>query len=252
VSWLYYSDRLLEFPLGVFGIALGTVILPHLSERHTQGSGEQFSNLIDWALRGVFIVTVPAAVGLTLLAGPILATLFQYGRMTPHDVEMAMLSTIAYAPGLIGFTLVKVLAPGYFARQDTRTPVRIGILCMLANIAINLVVIWHLKHAGLALATSLSGFLNAALLYYGLRVRGIYVPTAGWRTLWMQLSLASAVMGLVVWFGRGELTQWIAWTAWERAWHLGMWIALGMAAYWAALRLAGVRWKDVSAARAPV
>lgn len=257
VSWLYYSDRLLEFPLGIFGIALGTVILPYLSERHAQGAGEQFSRLLDWALRGVFVITLPAAVGLTILAGPILATLFQYGKMTPHDVEMAMLSTIVYAPGILGFTLVKVLAPGYFARQDTRTPVRIGVVCVLANFLINIVIIWPLMklgigHVGLAFATAFTGFLNAALLYLGLRRRGIYSPTPGWPRFWMQLLGASAVMAAVVWLGRGDLDRWIAWSAWQRAWHLGLWIAAGMASYWVALRLVGVRWKDVTAGGAPV
>lgn len=257
VSWLYYSDRLLEFPLGIFGIALGTVILPHLSERHANGDSVQFSRLIDWALRGVFIITIPAAVGLSILAGPILATLFQYGKMTPHDVEMAMLSTMVYAPGILGFTLVKVLAPGFYARQDTRTPVRIGVICMLANVAVNLVTVWPLMkfgvgHVGLAFATAFAGFLNAALLYRGLRRLGVYTPMAGWARLWAQLLFASAVMAAVVWFGRGDLQQWIGWSAWQRASHLGWWIALGMLAYWLTLRLVGVRWKDVTAAGAPV
>ena len=252
VSWLYYSDRLLEFPLGIFGIALGTVILPHLSERHAQGSMEQFSHMLDWSLRWVFVITVPAAIGLTILAGPMLATLFQYGKMTPFDVQMSTLSLTAFAPGLIGFTLIKVLAPGYYARQDTRTPVRIGVICMISNVAINLVVIWKLKHAGLALATSLSGFLNAALLYHGLRKSGIYTPEPGWKRLWLQLLFASTVMTAVVSFGRGELSQWIAWNAGARAWHLGAWIAAGMAAYWATLWLVGVRLKDMTASRAPV
>ncbi|MGQ0658788.1 MAG: murein biosynthesis integral membrane protein MurJ [Chromatiales bacterium] len=252
VSWLYYSERLLEFPLGIFGIALGTVILPHLSERHAQGSTEQFSHLLDWSLRWVFLITVPAAIGLTVLAGPMLATLFQYGEMTPFDVEMSMLSLTAYAPGLIGFTLVKVLAPAYFARQDMRTPVRIGVICMVSNIAINLIVIWKLRHAGLALATSLSGLLNAALLYYGLRQSDIYTPGPGWGRLWLRLLVASAVMTAVVFLGRGDLAKWIAWGAASRAEHLALWIAAGMAAYWAALWLLGVRVKDMTAFRAPV
>lgn len=252
VSWLYYSERLLEFPLGIFGIALATVILPHLSERHAQGSTAQFTHLLDWSLRWVFIVTVPAAIGLTILAGPMLATLFQYGKMTPLDVQMSTLSLTAFAPGLIGFTLVKVLAPAYFARQDMRTPVRIGVICMLSNIAINLIVIWKLRHAGLALATSLSGVLNAALLYYGLRKSGIYTPEPGWPQLWLRLIGASVVMTAVVFLGRGELARWIAWDAAARAGHLAFWIAAGMGAYWGALRLSGMRLKDMMALRAPV
>ena len=133
ISWLYYADRLVEFPLGVFGIALATVILPRLSEQHATQSPQMFSETLDWALRLVLVIGVPAAVGLALLAEPLLATLFLRGEFTPRDVEMAAASLRAYAPGLLGFILVKVLAPGYFARQDTRTPVRVGLQALDAR-----------------------------------------------------------------------------------------------------------------------
>jgi putative peptidoglycan lipid II flippase len=252
VSWLYYSDRLLEFPLGVFGIALATVILPNLSERHAAGSSEGFSQLLDWALRWVFLITVPAMLGLTLLASPILATLFQYGKMSGFDVMMATRSLVVYAPGLVGFALIKVFVPAYYSRHDSRTPVRIGVIAMVSNMVMNVLLILPLQHAGLALATSLSGFINAALLFRGLRRAGVYRPGRGWRRLALQLLLAAAVMTAVLLFGRGDLTQWLAWHAAERAAHLALWIGAAAAAYVASLWLAGLRPKDMTLSRAPV
>ena len=152
ISWLYYSDRLVEFPLGVFGIALATVILPRLSEQHANRSPQTFSDTLDWALRLVLVLGVPAAVGLAFLAEPLLATLFLRGEFTPRDVEMTAASVRAYAPGLLGFILVKVLAPGFFARHETRTPVRAGLIA-------------------LALGMTLSAAFVLALLQYGLGAR---------------------------------------------------------------------------------
>ena len=150
VSWLYYSDRLVEFPLGVFGVALATVILPSLSQRHAEGSAEVFSHTLDWALRWVMVIGAPAMLGLILLAGPMLTTLFQYGAFQDHDVTMASRSLMAYTVGLLGYILIKILAPGFYARQDTRTPVRIGIIAMVANIVLNIILVFPLAHAGLA------------------------------------------------------------------------------------------------------
>ncbi len=172
VSWLYYSDRLAELPLGVFAVAIATVILPNLSRHHAAASKEAFSETLDWALRMVLIIAVPAAAALVLLAEPILVTLFYYGDvMTARDMSMATLSLRAYAVGLVAFMLIKVLAPGFFARQDMRTPVRIGVIAMVANMVLNLVYLlplhhyWQIGHVGLAAATSTSAFLNAILLF---------------------------------------------------------------------------------------
>ena len=166
VSWLYYSDRLVELPLGVFGVAIGTIILPALSKRHAEQSTEHFSAMLDWAIRVVLLLGVPAALALAVLAEPFLITLFHYGAMTDNDIQMAAMSLRAYAFGLVAFMLIKVLAPGFFARQDTKTPVKVGIIAMVANMLFNLLLIWPLAHAGLALATALSAFLNAGLLGY--------------------------------------------------------------------------------------
>lgn len=241
VSWLYFADRLVEFPLGILGIALATVILPSLSKQHAAASPQQFSQTLDWALRLVLVVGTPAMVGLFVLAGPMLATLFQYGEFGAHDVEMSAQALMAYSVGLMGFILVKVLAPGYFARQDTKTPVKIGIIAMVANMVMNVIFVFPLAHAGLALATSLSAFLNAYLLYRGLRRDEVYKPEAGWLKLSMQVLLANSLMAALLWWGAGDLQQWFAWGGMERVLQLGLWVALGAVVYFASLLLCGVR-----------
>ena len=201
VSWLYYSDRLSELPLGVFGVAVATVILPNLSRHHASESTKEYSQTLDWALKMILLVAVPAAVALTLLAEPILVALFYYGDvMTTRDMAMAALSLRAYAIGLIAFMLIKVLAPGFFARQDMRTPVRIGVIAMVTNMVLNVLFVlplhfyWQIGHVGLASATSVSAFLNAILLFWFLRKQGIYAPTGQWRRFLIQLVIAVAVM----------------------------------------------------------
>jgi len=241
VSWLYYSDRLVEFPLGVFGIALATVILPSLSRRHAETDPEAFSQTLDWALRWVLLLGTPCAVGLMALAGPILATLFQYDAFTARDVDMAARSLMAYAVGLQGFILVKVLAPGYFARQDTRTPVRIGIIAMVVNVVLNLALVVPLAHAGLALATSLAAFVNGGLLLRGLRRGGVYRPRPGWTALALRVALASLAMAGLLWWGSGDLDRWGAWSGPVRAGQLLLWVTVGAAAYFALLVAVGLR-----------
>lgn len=243
VSWLYYSDRLVEFPLGMLGVALATVILPNLSQQHAAASPQEFSRTLDWALRWVMIVGTPATVGLFMLAGPLLTTLFQYHAFTIHDAEMATRSLMAYAVGLQGFILVKVLSPGFFARQDVRTPVRIGIVAMVANLVLNLLLVWPLAHAGLALATSLSAFINAALLYRILRREGVYIPEAGWSKLLLKILLANGVMALVLWWGASDMQAWFAWGGGERAKQLLLWVGAGVISYLATLLLMGVKFR---------
>ena len=245
VTWLYFSDRLVEFPLGVFGIALATVILPNLSQQHAASSTQAFSRTLDWALRWVLIVGTPAMVGLFLLAGPMLATLFQYGAFSQHDVEMATRSLMAYSIGLMGFILVKVLAPGFYARQDTKTPVKIGIIAMVSNMVMNVILVFPLAHAGLALATSLSAFLNAFLLFRILRREGVYTPEAGWTKLMLQVLLANLSMAALLWWGASDLQTWFAWTGWQRAMQLLLWITAAAALYFAVLLLSGVKFRQL-------
>lgn len=245
VSWLYYSDRLVELPLGVFGIAIATVILPSLSRQHVSASAEQFSATLDWALRLVCLLALPAALALFVLAEPLIVTLFQYGAMTAHDVGMAAMSLRAYSVGLLAFMLIKVLAPGYFSRQDIKTPVRIGMWAMLVNMVLNLILIWPLQHAGLALATSISAFVNAAMLFMGLYRLGIYRPQAGWTVLGLRLLCANAAMVLVIVLLGSQTDSWLGWTVWQRVWQLGILCVAGGLSYCCVLFVLGLRMRHL-------
>ncbi len=245
VSWLYYSDRLMEFPLAVFGIALATVILPSLSRRHTNGDTQEFSRLLDWALRWAFLIGVPATVALVLLAGPLLATFFHYGAFNEQDVRMSAQALVAFAAGLLGFILVKVLAPGFYARQNTKTPVRIGMIAMGVNIVLSVALVFAFRHTGLALAISIAAFVNAALLYRALRRTGVYAPEAGWALFFVRIALATAGMGAILLWGVGDLEAWLAAGASVRALHLTALVAGGGLVYLAALLLLGVRPREL-------
>ncbi len=248
ISWLYYSDRLMEFPLGVFGIALATVILPNLSRHHAASAPEDFAATLDWACRLAILIALPAAVGLALLAGPLLTTIFYGGRFDVADVNMASLSLITYSLGLLGFTLVKILAPGYYARQDTKTPVRIGIIALVTNMAMNVVFVlsWiQLElpgpHAGLALATSLTAFLNAGLLWRGLRTAGVWSARPGWLRFFLQVAVACAVMAMLLFQFLPPLAAWLeaGWVV--RCGWLAMAVLGGALAYAAVLLAVGLR-----------
>ena len=242
VSWLYYSDRLVEFPLGVFGVALATVILPNLSQKHASSSPEAFSHTLDWALRWVLLIGLPATVALAILAAPLLATLFQYGEFEATDVIMASRSLTAYSLGLIAFMLVKVLAPGFYARQDTRTPVRVGIIAMVSNMVLNVILIFPLAHVGLALATSLSSFINAGLLFRILRREGVYRPDAGWPRFLLQIAAANLIMGGALWWASGDLEQmWLEATLEERLLRLCAVVIGGFIVYVLAVGAVGIR-----------
>jgi len=240
ISWLYYSNRLVEFPLGVFGAALATVILPTLSRNLAQGSEQVYGRNLDWALRWVLLIGAPATAGLLVLAGPLLATLFQYGQFGAHDVAMASRSLMAYAAGLLGFILIKVLASAFYARQDTRTPVRIGVIAMLVNMVLNIALVFPLAHAGLALATSLSAFLNAGLLLRGLFRMG-YRAQSGWPPFLVKVGVATGVMTAVLLDTTAGTDQWLRWGMAGRAGHLATGLALGAGVYFSALWLMGVR-----------
>jgi putative peptidoglycan lipid II flippase len=241
VSWLYYSDRLMEFPLGVFGVAISTVILPNLSRHHAMQSAESFSLTLDWALRAILLVALPAAIVLGVLAGPLLSTLFQYHKFDSHAVEMTQRSLMAFSLGIAPFMLVKVLAAGFYAKQDLRTPVRIGVIAMLANIVLNATLIWSLAHAGIALSTSLAAIVNSGLLFYYLCQRGLYRPREGWRLFGLRLLLANLVLGVWLWFGAGELQEWTTQTAIWRITHLAGLLGSAVLVYFAVLWVSGVR-----------
>jgi len=245
ISWLYYSDRMVEFPLGVFGIALSTVILPGLSTHFANDAQEKYEQTLDWALRWVFLVALPAAMGLALLARPILTTLFRYRQFSSYDVEMASFSLTAFALGLPAFILIKILATGFFSRQDTATPVKIGVIAMLSNIVMNLLLMGPLLHAGLALATALSAYLNAGLLYYRLRQYRHYQPQAGWKSYCLKLVAALLVMALVLYRFVPSIEHWNTWSMLPRAWHLLLWVGLGAMVYWLVLFAAGIRLRQM-------
>ena len=257
VSWLYYSDRLSELPLGVFAVAIATVILPNLSRHHAASSTEAYSLTLDWALRLVLLIAVPAAAALMLLAEPILATLFLYGDvMTPRDMTMATYSLRAYSLGLVAFMLIKVLAPGFFARQDMRTPVRIGVIAMVSNMCLNLLFVlplhhyWQIGHMGLALATSVSAFLNAGLLWYALRKKAIYLPSRLWLRFMVNLIAAVAAMLAVLMLVANQFDalnalvwQQLGW--WQRSSAVAIICSCGFAVYLAVLWLGGMRPSDL-------
>jgi putative peptidoglycan lipid II flippase len=248
ISWLYYSDRLVEFPLGVFGIALATVILPRLSEQHSLASRQVFSDTLDWALRLVLLIGAPAALALALLAEPLLATLFFRGEFTERDVEMAAASLRAYAPGLLGFILVKILAPGYFARQDTRTPVRVaaqslvvGMLLSGTFVLLLLATEWAPAHAGIAAATTCSALLNAGLLLAGLRRANVFLARPGWRPLLVRLVVPSVVMSAALVAALARVGDWYAMGTMLRAMVLGALVVGGIVVYFGACYLVGLR-----------
>ena len=241
VSWLYYSDRLMEFPLGVFGIALATVVLPGLATRHAEGDAPRFRATLDWALRLVVVIATPAALGLAILAVPMLSTVFQHGEFGAHEVRQSALSLAAYASGLVAFIAVKVLASGFHARQQMRAPVRIAVIAMAANVVLNLVLVGPLAHAGLALATSLAAWLNAALLLRGLWSADIYRPEPGWARLLVQAAFAAVAMSLVLaWLG-APAEDWMGRTVLDRVVGLAGLVAAGAAAWFGALAAGGVR-----------
>lgn len=248
VSWLYYSDRLMEFPLGVFGIALATVILPRLSSQHARADSQAFSDTIDYALRLVCLIGIPAAVGLAVLSGPLIVTLFFRGQFSLVDAQMAQLSLIAFSAGLLGFMLVKILAPGYFARQDTKTPVRIALVALAVNLVLNLSFVlvfkwagWSGSHAGLALATSIAALVNAALLFAGLTRAGVLHLSSAWVWLLLRLAIACVLMAAMLWFASPSLEAWTAFGNWERVLRLGGLVVAGGALYSLLLLLMGLR-----------
>lgn len=248
ISYLYFSDRLMEFPLGLFGIALATVTLPYLSRLWSNDDRQQFSRTLDWSMRLAVVVAVPAALGLFVLAKPLIATIFFRGEFNGHDVEMTALALRAYAFGLVGFSFVKILAPAFFAREDTRTPVRIGIIALGVNLALSIVLAWYLTsigyeaaHAGLALATSVAALLNAWLLYRGLRKALVLDHGNGWRALLLQVLAGNAAMWATLAWLQRDLSWWLQGSVMERSLWLLLSVAAGAAVYALVLLATGMR-----------
>jgi len=246
VSWLYYADRLMELPAGVLGVALGTILLPSLSRYHAAANPAEYSRLLDWGLRLTVLLAVPAAAALAVLALPLVAMLFQYGRFGAEDAWMTRQALVAYSVGLVGLILVKILAPGFYARQNVKTPVKIGVVTLVATQVMNLALVGPLRHAGLALAIGLGACLNAFLLYSFLRRQEIYVPQPGWPVFILKVLAAVAFMAIVLFSSMGEQEWWLG-APWQHKVPavLGL-VALGAAAYAACLLAFGFRPRDFS------
>jgi putative peptidoglycan lipid II flippase len=244
VSWLYYADRLMEFPSGLLGAALGTILLPSLSRYHANDDHLEYSRLLDWGLRLTLLLAAPAALALAILAVPLIATLFFHGAFSADDVFHTRQALVAYTVGLTGMILVKVLAPGFYARQNVRTPVRIALISLAATQAMNLAFIGWIGHAGLSLSIGLAACLNAVLLYRGLRRLNIYEPQADWGVFVAKLLAAMIVMGSLLWFGMGTESSWLQKRFLDRAIHLAWLVPLGATAYFATLWTLGFRLND--------
>jgi putative peptidoglycan lipid II flippase len=246
VSWLYYADRLMELPAGVLGVAVGTILLPSLSKYHAAANSTEYSRLLDWGLRITVLLAVPSAVALAVLALPLITMLFQYGRFGPDDAWMTRQALVAYSLGLVGMILVKILAPGFYARQNVRTPVKIGLVTLVATQLMNLAFVGPLRHAGLALAIGLGACLNALLLFVILRKQAIYVPQPGWTVFILKVLASVGFMAIVLFTTMGEASWWL-----QAGWQLkvpaviGL-VLLGSAAYGACLLIFGFRPRDFS------
>ncbi len=241
VSWLYYSDRLMEFPVGVFGIALATVVLPSLSKENASGDSRQFSAMLDWALRWVIVIALPATLALYLLATPLIASIFQYNAFTINDVIQSALALQAFAVGVCGFIFVKVLAPGFFARQDTKTPMKIAIVSVLVNILLSVVLVRFYQHVGLALAISVAAWVNALLLLIGLWRAKVYSPQPGWLLFLIRVTVAVLAMSSALYHLNQADQAWYAMSLFERLTQLGVLVFAGVAVYFACLFVLGLR-----------
>ncbi|WP_394129749.1 murein biosynthesis integral membrane protein MurJ [Shewanella maritima] len=248
ISWLYYSDRLLEFPLGLFGIAIATVILPALSREHVNAKGDGFSQTMDWGVKSILLLGAPAMMGLIVLAQPMLMVLFMRGAFGISDVEMASYSLIAYGTGLLSFMMIKVLAPGYYSRQDTKTPVKYGIIAMASNMVFNIIFAIPYGYVGLAIATSLSALLNATLLYRGLHRLNVYRFNQTTKVFALRVLVASSLMVAAILYVLPSQEIWLQWSFMERLTELFLLIFGGATVYITSMFVFGFRIKHLKQA----
>jgi putative peptidoglycan lipid II flippase len=244
ISWISYADRLMEFPSALLGVALGTVLLPSLSKHHHDANHAQYSELLDWGLRLCFLLALPAALALALLAVPLIATLYQYGRFTVNDLWQTRAALLGYSVGLLGLIAVKILAPGFYARQNMKTPVKVAVLTVVFAQTLAIILMFQIGHAGLTLSTSLGACFNATLLYIAMRRAGVYAPLPGWGSFLARVAIALLALGVVLWFAGGDDTFWLTAGLWAKVGRLAAVVAGGAAAYFAALWLLGFRLAD--------
>ena len=242
VSWLTYADRLMEFPTAMLGVALGVVLLPQLAAARAANDTQRYSNLLDWGLRLVVLLAVPCAVALLTFSRPLVAVLYHYGAFTDADVQQTSQALMGYGAGLLGLIAIKVLAPGFYARQDIRTPVKIAIVVLLLTQGMNLLFVPYLKHAGLALAIGLGAMVNALWLLIGLMRRGAYTPTPGWARFGLQVVAASALLAVFLMWS-AEQVKWLAFDghALQRVGLLALCIGGAVVVYFLTLMLAGLQ-----------
>ncbi|MDR5610175.1 MULTISPECIES: murein biosynthesis integral membrane protein MurJ [unclassified Arsenophonus] len=246
VSWMYYADRLMELPTGVLGVALGTILLPSLAKSFSTGDHKEYQRLMDWGLRLCFLLALPCAIALAILAEPLTVSLFQYGNFTAYDAVMTQRALIAYCVGLMGLIVVKVLAPGFYSRQDIKTPVKIAIITLILTQLMNLAFIGSLKHAGLALSIGLAACFNALMLYWQLRRQAIFSPLAGWGKFLLKLIAALIVMVAVLLLLLNFMPPWEQGNMLMRITRLLLVVFAGAMSYFAALFIFGFRLRDFS------
>lgn len=244
VSWMYYADRLMEFPSGVLGVALGTILLPSLSKSFASGNHDEYNRLMDWGLRLCFLLALPSAVALGILAKPLTVSLFQYGKFTAFDAAMTQRALVAYSVGLMGLIVVKVLAPGFYSRQDIKTPVKIAIVTLIMTQVMNLAFIGPLKHAGLSLSIGLAACLNASLLYWQLRKKKIFTPQPGWGSFLLRLIVAVVIMAAVLLGVMHLMPEWSQGEMPMRILRLMGVVVAGVVAYFATLAVLGFKVKE--------
>jgi len=244
VTWLYYTDRLTDFPLGVFGVAIATVILPHLSRKHSENNHERFAQTLDWGIRMILLVGVPAGVGLAVFAMPLVAACFGYGQFNPQDILQTQKSLVTLSLGVPAFMLVKVLASGFYSKQNIKTPVKIGAMAMLVNSILCALLINHFKHAGLTLASSLAGYFNAGTLLFLLFRKNIYKPQAGWFKFFIQLLCSNVAMGVYLYMVQNQLPYWYHMHVGMRLSILLMHVGIALIIYLIVLLLTGFKWNQ--------
>ncbi len=244
VSWISYADRIMEFPSALLGVALGTVLLPSLVKHHADENPHEYSRLLDWGLRITLMLTLPAALAMAILATPLLSTIFQHGAFTANDVMMTRSALMAYSIGLSGIILVKILAPGFYARQNIKTPVKIAIFTLAVTQLFNLAFVPYFKHAGLTLATGLGACVNAGLLFYFIRKHKFYTPQPGWWIFMLKIVVALCAMGALLWWMAGAESVWLKMSTLAKVGKLTGVIAAGIVVYFACLWAMGFRLKD--------
>ncbi len=246
VSWMYYADRLMELPTGVLGVALGTILLPSLSKSFASGNTQEYQKLMDWGLRLCFLLALPCTLGLALLSGPLTISLFQYGNFNGHDALMTQQALVAYCIGLMGLIIIKILAPGFYSRQDIKTPVKIAIATLILTQLMNLAFVGSLKHVGLALSIGLAACFNAGMLFWQIRKQDIYQPLAGWPIFLLKLAIALAVMSAVLVGMLWVMPDWQQGNMLMRILRLLLVVVAGAASYFVTLYAVGFRPKHFS------